>query len=86
MSDVLTVSEAVQEIRNSVIRGIRGVGTFTIEMTDGREFCLVSEIGPPLLERFTADGDLIERVSPEDIHGDVERVRCSVDELGGVVA
>ena len=81
----MTVTDAVADIKRRIIPGVRGAGCFAIDMVDGREYVLVSEYGEPLVERFSAGGQLIERLPADEVEGDVTEIRCRVDELGGIV-
>jgi hypothetical protein len=77
------VAEAVADVKAGIRPGIRGVGSATIEMTDGREYVVVTEL-EDLVERFGADGELIERVEASEVAGEVAEIRWRVDESGGV--
>jgi hypothetical protein len=81
----MTIDEAIQEVMCGIRPGLRGVGAAVIEMADGQRYSLMSEFGGPLLERFTDEGDLVERRPAADITGDVEWVRWCVDESGAIV-
>lgn len=82
----MNMSEAIEEVKSGIITRVRGVGCATIHMEDGRQYHLVSEIGEPLVERFSIAGELIERTEPGNISGAVDRVDWSVDQLGGIYA
>lgn len=81
----MNMNEAVADVKAGIIDRVRGCGCATIHMEDGRLYHLVSEYGEPLVDRFTADGELVERTEPSRIEGIVYRIDWSVDQLGGVV-
>lgn len=66
-----TMAEAVQAIRDGVMPGVRGVGSFGITMEDGRHYSIVGQwdtgSGDALVERFGSDGTLLERVEASKV-------------------
>lgn len=78
----MTVEEAIKEVKDGIIPGVRGVGCAPIHMADGRVYYLSSEY-TDLVECFSGTGDLVERLDACDVEGDVDRVDWTVDELGG---
>jgi hypothetical protein len=79
----MNVSEAMAAVKADIRPGLRGVGSATIVLADGREYGVVSELDI-LVERFSADGELIERVEASEVAGAVAEIRWRVDESGGV--
>ena len=81
----MTINQAIAEIRAGIMEGIRGVGTATINMADERCYHLVHAHGPPMLARYSSDGELAEQLPADEIVGDVAHVSWRVDELGGIL-
>lgn len=78
------VVQAVEQIWSGVIPGVRGPGCAAIVMTDGRRYNVVGPMAPNMVERFSGDGELIERLDASEIDGEVARVIWTCDELGGI--
>jgi hypothetical protein len=77
----MTILEAIDEVKDGVIPGVRGTGTAAIVMQDGRRFGVVSAYGPLIL--MTEDG---RQVTAGYLEGEeVDRVEWHVDALGGIV-
>ena len=78
----MTMIDAVRQVTQGVIPGMRGAGCAVIHMADGRRYHLVDD-RLTLVERYDNNATIVERVEAAEVEGDVDRVRWSVDQLGG---
>lgn len=81
----MTINQAIQEVRDGLIDGVRGYGTAALEADAGNHYVLLEEGTSLVLCRFDEEGNCVERFSPASTFpGRIANIRWSCDQSGGL--